>query len=66
MPVAKIPDDQREAALDLIYDRRRDGYDPLQRLLELQGLSPTPGLPPALLADLPLPEDVWDAEVPLQ
>jgi 5-methyltetrahydrofolate--homocysteine methyltransferase len=35
MPVAKIPDDQREAALDLIYDRRRDGYDPLQRLLEL-------------------------------
>jgi 5-methyltetrahydrofolate--homocysteine methyltransferase len=35
MPVAKIPDDQREAALDLIYDRRREGYDPLQRLLEL-------------------------------
>ncbi|MFG1817943.1 methionine synthase [Kribbella sp. NPDC049174] len=35
MPVAKIPDDQRGAALDLIYDRRRDGYDPLQRLLEL-------------------------------
>ncbi|MGW1347474.1 methionine synthase [Kribbella sp. NPDC002412] len=35
MPVAKIPDEQREAALDLIYDRRRDGYDPLQRLLEL-------------------------------
>ncbi|TDD28020.1 methionine synthase [Kribbella turkmenica] len=35
MPVAKIPDDQREAALDLIHDRRRDGYDPLQRLLEL-------------------------------
>jgi glutaredoxin len=38
----------------------------LQRLLELQGLSPAPGLPPALLAGLPLPADVWDAEVPLQ
>jgi 5-methyltetrahydrofolate--homocysteine methyltransferase len=35
MPVSKIPDDQREAALDLIYDRRREGYDPLQHLLEL-------------------------------
>jgi glutaredoxin len=38
----------------------------LQRLLELQGLSPAPGLTPALLAGLPLPDDVWDAEVPLQ
>ena len=35
MPIAKIPDEQREAALDLIYDRRREGYDPLQKLLEL-------------------------------
>ena len=38
----------------------------LQRLLELQGLSRSPGLPPALLEGLPLPDDVWDAEVPLQ
>jgi len=35
MPIARIPDDQRQAALDLVYDRRRDGYDPLARLLEL-------------------------------
>ncbi|MFC0623193.1 methionine synthase [Kribbella deserti] len=35
MPMSKIADDQREAALDLIYDRRREGYDPLQHLLEL-------------------------------
>ena len=35
MPMSKIPDDQREAALDLVYDRRREGYDPLQYLLEL-------------------------------
>ncbi|MGH3461426.1 MAG: homocysteine S-methyltransferase family protein, partial [Kribbellaceae bacterium] len=26
MPMSKIPDDQREAALDLVYDRRREGY----------------------------------------
>lgn len=37
----------------------------LERLLELQGVDPQPRLPDALLAGLPLPEDVWDAEVPL-
>jgi 5-methyltetrahydrofolate--homocysteine methyltransferase len=35
MPIARIPGDQLQAALDLIYDRRREGYDPLTRLLEL-------------------------------
>ncbi len=41
LPMSKIPDEQREVALDLVYDRRRfadDGtleYDPLQRYLEL-------------------------------
>ncbi|MCX2185387.1 methionine synthase [Streptomyces sp. SKN60] len=35
LPVARIPEEQREVALDLIYDRRRDGYDPLERLLAL-------------------------------
>ncbi|WP_030242801.1 methionine synthase [Streptomyces sp. NRRL S-350] len=35
LPISRIPEDQREAALDLVHDRRRDGYDPLQRLLEL-------------------------------
>ncbi|MFC6016525.1 methionine synthase [Plantactinospora solaniradicis] len=35
LPMAKIPDGQREVALDLIYDRRRDGYDPVQRFIEL-------------------------------
>ena len=41
VPVAKIPDEQRQVALDLVYDRRRyddDGnitYDPLQALLDL-------------------------------
>ncbi|NJQ01395.1 methionine synthase [Streptomyces zingiberis] len=35
MPIARLEDEQRETALDLIYDRRREGYDPLQRFLEL-------------------------------
>ncbi|NKQ52573.1 methionine synthase [Amycolatopsis sp. K13G38] len=40
LPIARIPDEQREAALDLVYDRRREGYDPLQRLMELfEGVS---------------------------
>ena len=43
MPLNRIPDEQREVCLDLIYDRRgtagtlrrRRGYDPLQTLLEI-------------------------------
>ncbi len=35
LPMSKIPDEQRECALDLVYDRRRPGYDPLTHFLEL-------------------------------
>jgi 5-methyltetrahydrofolate--homocysteine methyltransferase len=35
MPIARIGGEQLQVALDLIYDRRRPGYDPLARLLEL-------------------------------
>ncbi|RTL68552.1 MAG: methionine synthase [Pseudonocardiaceae bacterium] len=35
LPMAKIPDEQRSVALDLVYDRRREGYDPLSRFMEL-------------------------------
>ena len=35
LPIARIPEEQRQVALDLIHDRRREGYDPLQRFLEL-------------------------------
>src|SRR3954454_17037433 len=35
MPLNKIDERQREVALDLVYDRRRDGYDPLQELISL-------------------------------
>ena len=35
LPMDRIPEEQREVALDLVWDRRRDGYDPLTRFLEL-------------------------------
>ncbi|HMI34145.1 MAG TPA: methionine synthase, partial [Propionibacteriaceae bacterium] len=41
VPMARIPDEQRAVALDMVYDRRRPatatepGYDPLRRFLEL-------------------------------
>ncbi|MFD4374049.1 methionine synthase [Streptomyces sp. NPDC058486] len=35
LPIARLAPEQVEVALDLIHDRRREGYDPLQRLLEL-------------------------------
>ena len=35
MPMHKIDDHAREVTLDLIYDRRRDGYDPLTELMAL-------------------------------
>nr|WP_294566248.1 methionine synthase [uncultured Rhodopila sp.] len=34
-PMHLIPEEERQVAEDLIFDRRREGYDPLQRLLEL-------------------------------
>ncbi|MDQ3895743.1 MAG: methionine synthase, partial [Actinomycetota bacterium] len=40
MPLSKIPEHQSDVCLDLVYDRRRDGYDPLQELLALfEGVS---------------------------
>ena len=35
VPLNRLPDDQREVCLDLVYDRRTDTYDPLQQLLEV-------------------------------
>jgi 5-methyltetrahydrofolate--homocysteine methyltransferase len=35
LPISKIEPEQLEVALDMVYDRRREGYDPLQRFLEL-------------------------------
>ncbi|MEU0501254.1 methionine synthase [Nocardia sp. NPDC005998] len=40
LPIARIPEEQRETALDLVYDRRRTDYDPLQKLMSLfEGVS---------------------------
>jgi 5-methyltetrahydrofolate--homocysteine methyltransferase len=57
VPMARIPDEQRAVALDLLHDRRREGYDPLQRLMELfEGatVSSTKATRAAELAALPL------------
>jgi len=35
LPLSRIDDQARQVCLDLIYDRRREGYDPLQELLGL-------------------------------
>ncbi|GID92584.1 methionine synthase [Amorphoplanes digitatis] len=35
LPMSKIPDEQRQVALDMVYDRRSEGYDPLQKFLQL-------------------------------
>ncbi|RDI50852.1 methionine synthase [Nocardia mexicana] len=40
LPMNRIPDEQRETALDLVYDRRTEDYDPLQKLMSLfEGVS---------------------------
>lgn len=40
LPMNKIPEEHREVALDLVYDRRAEGYDPLQKLMALfEGVS---------------------------
>src|SRR6185436_14489566 len=35
LPMSKIPDEHREVALDMVYDRRRPGYDPLAKFIDL-------------------------------
>jgi 5-methyltetrahydrofolate--homocysteine methyltransferase len=40
LPMARVPEEQREVALDMIYDRRADDYDPLQKFMGLfEGVS---------------------------
>ncbi|MFH9128586.1 methionine synthase [Streptomyces griseoaurantiacus] len=35
LPIARFDEEQVTTALDLIHDRRREGYDPLQKLMQL-------------------------------
>jgi 5-methyltetrahydrofolate--homocysteine methyltransferase len=40
LPMNRIPEEHRNVALDLVYDRRREDYDPLQELMRLfEGVS---------------------------
>jgi 5-methyltetrahydrofolate--homocysteine methyltransferase len=39
-PISRIPEEQLKVALDLVYDRRAEDYDPLSRFMELfEGVS---------------------------
>ncbi|MDH6223971.1 methionine synthase [Streptomyces sp. MJP52] len=35
LPIARFSEEEVTTALDLVYDRRREGYDPLQKLMRL-------------------------------
>lgn len=35
LPMSRLDDEQRQVALDMIYDRRGEEYDPLSRLLQM-------------------------------
>ncbi|MEU9759415.1 methionine synthase [Streptomyces sp. NPDC047987] len=40
LPIARLDEEQVKVALDLVHDRRSEGYDPLQKLMELfEGVS---------------------------
>jgi 5-methyltetrahydrofolate--homocysteine methyltransferase len=45
LPLSKVDERAREVCLDLVYDRRHDGYDPLTELLALfEGVSASAGV----------------------
>ncbi|RIK68620.1 MAG: methionine synthase [Planctomycetota bacterium] len=56
LPQNKISDERWNAALDLIYDRRREGFDPLQHFIRLFGEGEKVGEKKKTLADLPIEE----------
>jgi len=56
LPLHRIDEEARQVCLDLIYDRRRDDYDPLSELLRLfEGATTAKNRGPSL-DDLPLNE----------
>ncbi|MBL0921600.1 MAG: methionine synthase [Phycisphaerales bacterium] len=58
LPRTRIPDEQWGGALDLIYDRRRPGHDPLLRFIEMfpEGEEGAAAGVKVSMADLPIEE----------
>jgi len=58
VPLSRIPEEQVQAALDLVYDRRREGFDPLAHFLAVfaDAGSLVSGDPVSELAGLPVDE----------
>ena len=56
IPVATIPGEQREAVEDLIFDRRREGYDPLKVAMALFSGGAAQHVAEASTEDLPIEE----------
>ena len=56
LPLARVDEEARRVCLDLIYDRRRDDYDPLSELLRLFEGATISSSNVATLDDLPLVE----------
>jgi len=54
LPLARVDEEARRVCLDLIYDRRRDDYDPLSELLRLFEGATISSSNVATLDDLPL------------
>jgi 5-methyltetrahydrofolate--homocysteine methyltransferase len=56
LPQNRIPEEQWEAALDLIYDRRREGFDPLTHFISLFPEEGEAAKPQAVNEHLPIEE----------
>lgn len=56
LPRNKISDERWNAALDLIYDRRREGFDPLQSYIKMFDKGEKVGERKKSLSDLPIEE----------
>ncbi len=56
VPLYKLPDDERKMLEDLVYDRRRDGYDPLHVVMDHYQDVKSVKDDPADLAALPIDE----------
>ncbi|WP_246039744.1 methionine synthase [Glycomyces buryatensis] len=59
LPMASIPEEHKQVALDMVYDRRTEDYDPLQKIIEIfdgVSLAGTKEARAEALAALPLEE----------